>query len=121
MFFNPKMLFFRKPIPQSFWELSKTEGNEVPVFDSTTETPLSAKLSEPQRGIDRSEEKKEFRAFRRKERSEEDTAAAAANAVNGRGNWGRWGWRNEKGKRSMDDIFASLVSLIQKTSQEGKS
>lgn len=112
MFFNPKMDFLLNPIPQSVWELSRTEGKEAPVFGSTTGTPLSAKLMEPQRGREWFEEKNEVREFRR---SEEDTAtkatvapaatAAAANAEKGRrGGWGGWGLENEKGKRS-DTIF----------------
>lgn len=115
MFFNPKMHFLRNPIPHSFWEASRTEGKEDPVFDSTTGAPLSAKLREPQRGNELSEEKIEFKAFWRKRRwrSLEETAAnaaavAAAAAIleKWRGGLGGWGRENTKGKRS-DAMFVS--------------
>lgn len=51
IFFNPKTVFFRSPIPRRLWESHKTAGNDVPVLDSVTEDEFSERESEPHKGF----------------------------------------------------------------------
>ncbi|PON55263.1 hypothetical protein PanWU01x14_189520 [Parasponia andersonii] len=65
MFFNPKMVFLLNPIPRSRRESARTEGNEIPVLESTIGSEDPARESDPKRGAVRLAKKK-FSASSRK-------------------------------------------------------